>query len=195
MQIVKSKTLCAVEPNTKYMGCTLYLEGPHCLDSCVFDNCSFRNELHYVKDFKNSYDDPKFSNCSFTENITVEYTVGKVLLSKKDSLDILNAHAENMVVKPIRGRQKRLKIEIDLPKIKTINLSKYKLYSKVPIHWFEQFPTLEKVILPDNTSLHLTLKDEGFEVWRRYRFNGKYERELTRINGLRTDDDAKKKIS
>lgn len=149
MRVIKSKTLRAVEPHTKYMGCTFYLEGPHCLDDCVFDNCSFRGELHYEEDpYYRKY--PKVYNCNFPENVICEFT-NDGLLNDRDRDKVLANFATKIIIIPKEVH--KLSILCDLPKIKTIDLSAYESYSEIPADWFERFPTLEEVILSKDIPL------------------------------------------
>ncbi|WP_372371453.1 leucine-rich repeat domain-containing protein [Candidatus Uabimicrobium sp. HlEnr_7] len=63
--IIKGKSLSKIENNTKYYGCTFYLEGSYpslYLKNCSFDNCSFRSDL-----FFDDIDNCTFNNCSFRD--------------------------------------------------------------------------------------------------------------------------------
>lgn len=159
---IKSKTLRAVEPRTDYMGCTFYLEGPHCLDYCFFDNCSFRGELHYTQEdffvdpdtgYQAAY--PSFYRCGFPGEVVVKIKASHGDSWFKNGIGQILNFATKIIVNPIhKGESHKTAFECDLPKIKTIDLSAYESYSEIPVEWFERFPTLEEVILPKDITVN-----------------------------------------
>ncbi|BBM84542.1 hypothetical protein [Candidatus Uabimicrobium amorphum] len=173
MRIVKQKTLHAVEPRTEYRGCTFYLEGPHCLDDCVFDNCSFRGEMHYVES-EESQRYPEFRNCNFNcKEVSMKSIGVDELIAEVETIDIEKIITKLIVV-PFSETQDKLKIERDLLKIKTIDLSAYESYNEIPVEWFERFPTLERVILPLSTDLVICFQE--IPLKKRIKFN------ISRVN-------------
>ena len=97
------------------------------------------------------YSYPKFSECSFPEKITSIFFSNGELDSEK-SIDTLSCIAQGIRILPDEHLDK-LNISCDLPKIKTIDLSSYESYREIPIDWFKRFPTLEEVILPEDSAI------------------------------------------
>ncbi|BBM88273.1 hypothetical protein [Candidatus Uabimicrobium amorphum] len=150
MKIIKNKTLHAVELYTTYLGCTFYLERPYYFNDCVFDNCSFRGELHYVESEEVKSNFPIFDNCSFNcEEVSAQMIDGDIDYNGA-SISFLLEVTNTLIIKPYYTPSKRIKIETPLPKIKIIDISAYENYreNETHLHWFDQFPTLQKVILP-----------------------------------------------
>ncbi|BBM84537.1 hypothetical protein [Candidatus Uabimicrobium amorphum] len=160
MRVIKSKTLRAVEPHTEYRGCTFYLEGPQCLDDCVFDNCSFRGKLHYVENIeKGAY--PSFRNCSFNcNNVACEIIDRDICDYKNTEIGKLLAITRHLKITQLYQQDDKMKINMHLPKIKTVDLSAYESYRKIPVDWFERFPTLQRVTLPADSGFQLGLVRE-----------------------------------
>ncbi|BBM88274.1 hypothetical protein [Candidatus Uabimicrobium amorphum] len=143
MRVVKSKTLQAVEAHTEYRGCTFYLEGSHCLDNCVFKNCSFRGQLHHEESKGGLY--PTFYNCTFNcETVTAKIIESHFIGEERALLEWVH----NLTISPLLTEQNYIALNAKLSQIKTIDLSAYKSYKELPCAWFKRFPTLQSVILP-----------------------------------------------
>ncbi|MEX2665436.1 hypothetical protein [Candidatus Uabimicrobium amorphum] len=82
--------------------------------------------------------------------------------------------ANEIKITPLWDSQEKINIELDLPEIKTIDISACKSYSEIPIDWFDRFPTLEKVILPFGLNLVATLRE--FPPEERIKFKAFYEK-------------------
>ena len=169
MKTIKGKVLNKVEKDSVYKACTFYLEGEHCLEDCVFYDCSFRgNHFSYVGTRESTYTHPYFENCAFNlRKVSARIFEGELLNYGKRDLGTILDQVENLTIMPLYSYNESVKIVTDLPKVKMINLFAYYHYSKFPIDWFEKFSTLEKVILPsridDPTKFYSKLAEKNLE--------------------------------
>ena len=165
MKTVKGKVLTSVEPETKYMGCTFYLEGEQTLDGCVFDNCSFREHLHYI-DYRKSYDmHPKiqlpseFYSCSFPDDTTIymsastlpfvdQHSIGIEIHNAASTLKLWGVYRGNYILKHEEISENRLGIT-GYQKLRHLDLQEWVTLRDIDNKIY-RIPTLHKIILPSN---------------------------------------------